>query len=222
MADQTVPGSGGGAVALALPPESVSRPTGEEGKSTRERILDVALDLFTEQGYEQTSLREIAEKLGVTKAALYYHFASKDKIFLALHERLHAIGVDNVWALGEGPTTLEAWSELLDDFIEQIPENRQLILMHDRNRAAFEKIHMEGHAQEHQNLEEGLRAALSDATIPSRDRIRMSCAFSAVLGGLMFGTGDVLLEITPDVLVRELKAVVADLLRRDSLPGLDA
>jgi AcrR family transcriptional regulator len=41
---------------------------------TRQRILDVALDLFIEQGFDGTSLRQIAEQLGVTKAALYYHF----------------------------------------------------------------------------------------------------------------------------------------------------
>ncbi|MBB4960129.1 TetR/AcrR family transcriptional regulator [Micromonospora polyrhachis] len=46
----------------------------------RSRIQVVALQLFTEQGYERTSLREIAERLGVTKAALYHHFRSKDEI----------------------------------------------------------------------------------------------------------------------------------------------
>jgi AcrR family transcriptional regulator len=56
---------------------------------TRERILDIALDLFIDKGYDKTSLREIAEKLGFSKAALYYHFASKDDILLALHQRLH-------------------------------------------------------------------------------------------------------------------------------------
>ncbi|MDG4833156.1 helix-turn-helix domain containing protein [Solwaraspora sp. WMMD1047] len=48
--------------------------------NTRSRIQAIALELFTEQGYEKTSLREIAERLGVTKAALYYHFKSKDDI----------------------------------------------------------------------------------------------------------------------------------------------
>ena len=52
----------------------------ENTGSTRHRIQLVALELFTEQGYEKTSLREIAERLGVTKAALYYHFKSKDDI----------------------------------------------------------------------------------------------------------------------------------------------
>ncbi|MGI5214587.1 TetR/AcrR family transcriptional regulator [Plantactinospora sp. CA-290183] len=53
--------------------------TGSTG-DTRSRIQAVALELFTEHGYEKTSLREIAERLGVTKAALYYHFKSKDDI----------------------------------------------------------------------------------------------------------------------------------------------
>ena len=47
---------------------------------TRSRAQKVALELFAEQGYEKTSLREIAERLGVTKAALYYHFKSKEDI----------------------------------------------------------------------------------------------------------------------------------------------
>ncbi len=59
-------------------------------RSTRERILDVALDLFVEQGYDKTSLREIAEKMGFSKAALYYHFASKADILMGLHLRMHS------------------------------------------------------------------------------------------------------------------------------------
>jgi AcrR family transcriptional regulator len=55
-------------------------------QSTRARIQSVALELFTEQGYEKTSLREVAERLGVTKAALYYHFKSKDEIVSSLVE----------------------------------------------------------------------------------------------------------------------------------------
>jgi AcrR family transcriptional regulator len=47
---------------------------------TRERILEVAARLFSERGFAGTSTRDIADALGVTKAALYYHFASKDAI----------------------------------------------------------------------------------------------------------------------------------------------
>ena len=51
-----------------------------QGSGTRERILDISLELFTTQGYDKTSLREIAEHLGFSKAAIYYHFESKEAI----------------------------------------------------------------------------------------------------------------------------------------------
>jgi AcrR family transcriptional regulator len=47
---------------------------------TRQRALAVALELFSREGYDAVSMREIAEELGVTKAALYHHFASKEEI----------------------------------------------------------------------------------------------------------------------------------------------
>jgi AcrR family transcriptional regulator len=56
----------------------------EPDARTATRILDVALELFTEQGYEGTSLREVAERLNLTTPALYYHFASKDHLLIAL------------------------------------------------------------------------------------------------------------------------------------------
>lgn len=56
--------------------------------NTRQRIQEVALELFAEQGYEKTSLREIAERLDVTKAALYYHFKTKEEILVSIFEDL--------------------------------------------------------------------------------------------------------------------------------------
>ena len=54
-------------------------PTSEAG-NTRERILQVALDLFGRQGYSGTSIRDIANRMGMTKAAVYYHFPSKENL----------------------------------------------------------------------------------------------------------------------------------------------
>ena len=51
---------------------------------TRDRALAVALELFARRGYTATSLREIAEQLGVTKAALYFHFRTKEEILTAI------------------------------------------------------------------------------------------------------------------------------------------
>src|SRR4051794_21381607 len=53
-------------------------------RDTRAAILEVAGELFAEKGYDATSLREISERLAITKAALYSHFRSKDDIMRAL------------------------------------------------------------------------------------------------------------------------------------------
>ena len=54
------------------------------GAATRERAQQIALRLFTEQGYEATSLRQIADELGINKASLYYHFDGKEAILQSL------------------------------------------------------------------------------------------------------------------------------------------
>ncbi|MFF5293161.1 helix-turn-helix domain-containing protein [Paractinoplanes globisporus] len=51
---------------------------------TRARILAVALELFSARGYAGTSVADLAKRLGITKAALYYHFSAKSDILEAL------------------------------------------------------------------------------------------------------------------------------------------
>lgn len=51
---------------------------------TREKIREVALELFSTRGFDQTSLREIAERVGLTKASLYYHYPSKQALLTAI------------------------------------------------------------------------------------------------------------------------------------------
>jgi AcrR family transcriptional regulator len=57
-----------------------------DGRSTdtRERIGDAALRLFTRKGFAATTMQDIADELGLTKAALYYHHASKDELIRSL------------------------------------------------------------------------------------------------------------------------------------------
>jgi AcrR family transcriptional regulator len=49
-------------------------------KKTKERIFDVAINLFAQNGFDATSMREIAEAVGIKKASMYSHFSSKDEI----------------------------------------------------------------------------------------------------------------------------------------------
>ena len=55
--------------------------------STRERILDAALQCFAEQGYSRTSLRQLAAHVGIRAPSLYNHFTNKREIMQALLER---------------------------------------------------------------------------------------------------------------------------------------
>ncbi|MBK9209973.1 MAG: helix-turn-helix transcriptional regulator [Anaerolineales bacterium] len=50
----------------------------------REQILDTAKSLFMQQGYHGLAMRQISEAVGVSKAALYYHFKDKEELFLAM------------------------------------------------------------------------------------------------------------------------------------------
>ena len=109
--------------------------------TTRERILDVALELFIEQGYDKTSLREIADQLGFTKAALYYHFASKDDILMALHLRLHEFGREALDAMGDDRASPEVWVRAARRLIDQMLRQRALFILHERNQAAIEALH---------------------------------------------------------------------------------
>jgi AcrR family transcriptional regulator len=81
--------------------DRAQRRTGPETRAEAERI---ALSLFSSKGYEATSLREIAEGLGITKAALYYHFPSKESIVLAGLESRGAEAAELLsWARAQEP-----------------------------------------------------------------------------------------------------------------------
>ncbi len=55
---------------------------------TKEKILDTALELFNKQGVDQTTIRHIAQEMGISHGNLQYHFANTDLIISALYDRL--------------------------------------------------------------------------------------------------------------------------------------
>jgi AcrR family transcriptional regulator len=182
---------------------------------TRERILDVALELFNEQGYEQTPLREIAERVGVTKAALYYHFERKEDILLELHLRVHALGREAFEQLGnleDGPEIEAAWEGLLDSFIDQIISHPELFIFHQRNRRALQQIQdNERHRAENEGIEQQMRRVLASPNIPPAQRVRMACATGAVLVA-MLSPAEVFGDLSSDQLAELVRNSVRDLL----------
>src|SRR2546429_4302669 len=112
---------------------------GERHADHRSRIQDVALELFTEHGYEATSLREIAERLGVTKAALYYHFKTKDDIVASfMEDRLAALEELVAWAREQPRTdqTRRAVVRRYSDLLASSGHHKGMPFL-ERNQAAL-------------------------------------------------------------------------------------
>ena len=67
-----------------------THPVTRKGDETRARILEAALELFFERGFERTGMRAVAEKAGVSVGNAYYYFKSKDHLVQGFYERMHA------------------------------------------------------------------------------------------------------------------------------------
>lgn len=94
---------------------------------TRSRILDAALDLFSEHGFEGTTLQQIADRLGFTKAALYYHFRSKDDLLQALHDPA-AADLDRLLdAHAALPNTAARRRRFIEGYLDFLLQHRRLI-----------------------------------------------------------------------------------------------
>jgi AcrR family transcriptional regulator len=190
------------------------RPPRSQGAETRERILDVAQDLFTQHGYDKTSLRDIADRLGITKAALYYYFERKEDILLELHLRLHAMGttlLDELEAAPDGPARVALWPRLADGMIDFMVENRELVLLHSRNRSAFEALsRSQRNRQENEDLEARFARILASPAIPLRERVRMA-AIVGVITEVFIESGAAFGDAPPDRLAALVREAIADL-----------
>ncbi|MGW6055053.1 transposase [Streptomyces sp. NPDC055189] len=107
---------------------------------TRERIRKTALELFCERGYAETSLREISEELGVTKAALYHHFKTKEDILISLAQTV----IDDLDGLitwvNSRPRTPETKRELLARYSVIFSDAAPLVAMIQQNHATISEL----------------------------------------------------------------------------------
>jgi AcrR family transcriptional regulator len=105
---------------------------------TRARIQQAALELFAEQGVQQTSLRDIADRLGVTKPALYYHFASREDLLNSLVEPM-VTDFEAYAAAQEAAAPIEA-RELLGSYFDLAHKHRLLIQLMLRDLAVLTEL----------------------------------------------------------------------------------
>jgi AcrR family transcriptional regulator len=152
----------------------------DRGRDTRSRLRELALRLFAEQGYEKTSLREIAERLGVTKAALYYYFKSKEDIVRSLVED-YVAELDELIAWGKSqPSTAATRAEIVRRYLHIVASGTEVFRMLHQNQAAVASL---ASAKERGELIRERMDALTDLlTEPAgtlRDQVRAaSCLMS--------------------------------------------
>jgi AcrR family transcriptional regulator len=154
---------------------------------TRSRVQKVALELFAEQGYEKTSLREIAERLGVTKAALYYHFKSKEDIVHSFTDDYFA-ELDALldWAR-DRPHDDETRRELLGRYVGIVLASSAVFRFLEQNRASMQSMEAgkERFARVRVRLD-ALVDVLVGADAPLRDRVRATTAVLSAGATCMF------------------------------------
>ncbi|MEW1863917.1 TetR family transcriptional regulator [Streptomyces sp. NBC_00669] len=100
-----------------------------QAEQTRQQILDTAQRLFSELGYSATSLQMIADELGLTKAAVYYHFRAKNDILhAALMPGIERMGtlLDEAAALRGRRARIE---HVVHGFVDFLVANRQNMVM---------------------------------------------------------------------------------------------
>jgi AcrR family transcriptional regulator len=144
---------------------------------TRERILEVALELFAAKGYDATATREITGRLGISPGAFYYHFPTKDHCLSALVEPY----LEEVEALiAEQPTPLTT-----PDEARTLLSAYQGLLLRRREVAVF--LDREPTLAAHPELGDRLRAVADDlrgllaGPDPTEvDHIRAAAALGAV------------------------------------------
>jgi len=98
----------------------------------KEEILDVATSLFAERGYEGTSMNDVAGRVGMRKASLFYHFTTKDALYEAVLDRLVSQVAEPLGAAysGEGSYAerLDAAADALTGVIGERPFAARLLL----------------------------------------------------------------------------------------------
>ena len=156
----------------------MGRTAGSTAEGTRQRILDAATELFEQRGFAGTSIRDLAVRVGMTKAALYYHFPSKEEVLQALLTPFMD-DIDRIIAA----TAAGQWSraELVKRLITQMNERGEFLnaVLSDPSvkHAMFERLGMA-------NRVASLLRVLAGSDDPTA-LLRGRCAMGALMSGLL-------------------------------------
>lgn len=100
-------------------------------KDTKERILAMALERFSQNGYAGTNIRELTESLGLVKSSMYRHFKSKEEIWNTLLDEMIAYYEERFGSpehLPPVPDTLEAFVEMTMRLVDFTVHDKKVVM----------------------------------------------------------------------------------------------
>jgi AcrR family transcriptional regulator len=146
---------------------------------TKARIQEAALDLFVRHGYEKTSLREIADQLGITKAALYYHYASKQELLKSLTQPL----IDEFeHVLGRHLSVCD----LLTAYLDLLARNRRVFEIFTADHSSLAAADIAERSEK--TRREIIRQVAGPDPAPA-DLVRAAAAIGAITQGFVLAAG---------------------------------
>ncbi|MFI9413647.1 TetR/AcrR family transcriptional regulator [Nocardia gamkensis] len=168
------------------------------GGGTKSAIRDAAVKLFGAKGFEQTSLREVADAVGITKASLYYHYASKLDLLLAIIDPIvdHMRSVVN--DLDQVPHDAESIRQVLRTYLRGLIHHRDAGALVVRDTVAIVNA-MADRYPDLEDASQALREWLAGPDATEEAQLR-ACAALEVIGvalvskELVPGADDALVE----------------------------
>ncbi|HEX4255041.1 MAG TPA: helix-turn-helix domain-containing protein [Streptosporangiaceae bacterium] len=146
--------------------------------NTKERLVQAALDLFAEQGYDATTVNEIAERAGVTKMTFFRHFPDKREVLFAAGQEVHSqILADAIAAAPDPATPLQAVAAALDALAATFTDDRREFAARLRVVVAGQRELRERAASKHNGLVEATTEALAKRGVPE-----LTASLAAELG----------------------------------------
>jgi AcrR family transcriptional regulator len=155
----------------------------------RTEILDAAVQLFAERGYQQTEMQNLADQVGVGKGTLYRYFASKDSLFLAAADRVMVRlreAVDAAIAGIDDP--IERIRQGIRSFLRFFSERPERVEILFQERAHFKDRKKPTFLQHREINVERWRALYRDLIGQGRLRDMPADRISDVIGDLLYGT----------------------------------
>ena len=113
--------------------------------SSRERILDAAMEMFARYGYRRASMDQVAEAAGLTRQAVYHHFQNKEALFRAAVEALHDGALEA--AIAAGKAAEDAGQSLADVLAVQVDAKTRYVVECMDETAHMEELLSQRHLQ---------------------------------------------------------------------------